>query len=58
MNPLAIVEQFNVLEDLGSGLGTKKGNEKGDANHFLDEVTEIDVCVARCLDEHALLPVK
>jgi len=31
---------------------------KGDANLFFDWITEIDVCVARCLDEHALLPVK
>jgi len=31
---------------------------KGDANLFLDEVTRIDVCVDRCLDEDALLPVK
>ena len=38
--------------------GTLGGKQKGDANLFLDRVAEIDVWVARCLDEHELLPVK
>ena len=40
------------------GEAKQRREREGDANLFLDRMAEIDVCLARCVDEPALLPVK